>query len=337
MTPPLLALFEKRFEGDDALMALLRLRFQQAQLGAEIHGGTVEQLEAILKFRPSPQAPVVIHLPRDFNLTNASSRQQIVVLASHFAGRVRGMVLHDHPDLEAHSRDYRAAARQLESQLAGIRQSPFLFIEYAACLEPAVFLDFFASIGGSPCLGPCIDTGHVGIRQVRTAYAQRHPNEDVCELKSNPSRLPQLIDQIDDALRSALPPVLNLVKNLGELGQPMHFHLHDGHPLSTFSPFGVSDHLSFSARIPLTFDHQGQRTLPPMYGLAGLAQIKAQALQSVDPARLSFTLEIHPTGEQLDLADAAPLFHHWRDQTHARQTNHWLNILHQNRDLFLRV
>lgn len=336
MTPPLLALFEKRFEGDDALMALLRLRFQQAQLGAEIHGGTVEHLEAILQFRPSPAAPVVIHLPRHFNLTDASSRQQIVVLATHFAGRVRGMVLHDHPDLAARPRDYRAAARQLEAVLAGIRQSPLLFIEYAACLEPAVFAEFFASIGGSPCLGPCIDTGHVGIRQVRAAYAQRHPKEDICALKSDPARLPPLIEEIDDVLRSALPAVLGLVKELGELGQPMHFHLHDGHPLSTFSPFGVSDHLSFSARIPITFEHAGQRTLPLMYGPAGLAQIRAQAMQSVDSARLSFTLEIHPTGEQLDLADAAPLFRHWRDQTHARQTNHWLSILQQNRELFLR-
>ena len=38
--PPLtLGLFEKRIDGDDCLLDLARLRFQQAGLGAEMHGG----------------------------------------------------------------------------------------------------------------------------------------------------------------------------------------------------------------------------------------------------------------------------------------------------------
>ena len=40
-----LGLFEKRIEGDDALMELARLRFQQAKMGAEMHAATPEQLE----------------------------------------------------------------------------------------------------------------------------------------------------------------------------------------------------------------------------------------------------------------------------------------------------
>jgi hypothetical protein len=37
--PATLGLFEKRFDGDDSLMALARLRFREASMGTEIHAG----------------------------------------------------------------------------------------------------------------------------------------------------------------------------------------------------------------------------------------------------------------------------------------------------------
>ena len=63
-----LGLFEKSIEGDDSLMVLARQRFQQAGMGAEMHAGTPEELERLLSFRPSEETPVIVHLPRDFNL-----------------------------------------------------------------------------------------------------------------------------------------------------------------------------------------------------------------------------------------------------------------------------
>ena len=50
-------------------------------------------------------------------------------------------------------------------------------------------------------------------------------------------------------------------------------------------------------------------------------------------SRLSFTLEIHPTGGRLGLADAAGLFRHWTDKTNAEQMNHWLSVLQVNHAL----
>ena len=87
--PLTLGLFEKRIEGDDCLLELAQLRFQEAGMGAEMHAGTPEQLERVLKFRPAPDAPVVVHLPRDFNLADENCRRRIADFAGRFAGRQR--------------------------------------------------------------------------------------------------------------------------------------------------------------------------------------------------------------------------------------------------------
>ena len=94
-----LGLFEKRIEGDDCLMELAGRRFLQAGMGAEMHAGTPEQLFGLMKFRPSEETPVVVHLPRDFHLADGRSQGRIVAFAWRFAGRVHGLVLHDHADM----------------------------------------------------------------------------------------------------------------------------------------------------------------------------------------------------------------------------------------------
>lgn len=328
-----LGLFEKRIDGDDCLLDLARLRFQQAGMGAEMHAGTPEHLERQLKYRPSGEAPVTLHLPRDFNLTDLNSRQRIDEFAARFAGRVHGMIIHDHEDLARHPGDYRRAAKELNARLLKIDRCPFLFVEYAAGLDPEVFADFFSNIRELDRVSACIDIGHVGIRQARKAFDRVHPGKDVCELKSEPSNLLPLMADIESAVKSALPTVLNLVESIAVLGKPMHFHLHDGHPLSTFSPYGVSDHLNFQAEIPLSFEFCGRRSVALMFGCDGLSQIVAATLRSIDGAPASFNLEIHPTHGHSPLGDAAGLFHHWQDKTNAEQMNHWLSVLAQNHAL----
>jgi len=138
---------------------------------------------------------------------------------------------------------------------------------------------------------------------------------------------------IECAMASALPAVLGLVQKLGSCGKPVHFHLHDGHPLSTFSPFGVADHLSFLTSIPLGFEYRGQRRARLMYGPGGLFEIIAQAVQAIGGERLSCTLEIHPPAERLPLGDAEQLFQHWRDKTNAEKMNAWLAVLGENHQL----
>jgi hypothetical protein len=330
-----LGLFEKRIAGDDSLTELARLRFYQAGMGAEMHAGTLEELDGLLKFRPSPNAPVIVHLPRGFNLMDEHARTLILDFASRFAGRVYALVVHDRTEIVTRPESVVRVARELDSLLARIDRCPMLFIEYAVGLEPERFARFFESIAELARISPCIDIGHIGIWQARNAYSQMHPGEDICSLKLKNFKLPRVMADVEKAAGSALPIVLDLVEALGRLGKPVHFHLHDGHPLSTFSSFGVSDHLSFLQEIPLGFEYRGRRTLPLMFGPAGLSQIVAKAIETIGSERISLTLEIHPTGDRLPLGDAAPLFGHWRDKTNAERMNHWLSLLSQNHNLLI--
>src|SRR5438093_7275274 len=286
-----LGLFEKRIEGDDCLMELARRRFQQAGMGAEMHAGTPEQLYGLMKFRPSEEAPVVVHLARDLHLADVRSQEWILDFASRFAGRVHGLVIHDHADMAWHRDDSLRAAREMESRLAKIHRCPMLFVEYAVGLEPNTFAGFFASIRELTRISACIDIGHVGIRQARAAYAEIHPGQDICALKSHGALLPQVMADVEAAVNAAPATVLDLVEMLGATGKPVHFHLHDAHPLSTCSPFGVSDHLSFLTEIPLRFDYRGRRSVPWLFGTAGLGRIVAKAIEAIGGG--SFSLEIH--------------------------------------------
>jgi hypothetical protein len=303
-------------------------------------GGTPEQLEDLLQFRPWPDAPVVAHLSRELHL--ARDHAQIADFAARFAGRVSGLVLHDHEDMVSQPADFLRAACHLESRLQSLERAPMLFLEYAAGLAPDLFAGFFGAIRELACVSACVDVGHVGIRAARAAYAARHPGVDICRLKERPADLPRLMPEVESAVAAALPAVLRLIEDLSAPGKHVHFHLHDGHPLSTFSPFGVSDHLSFLAEIPLDFECRSRvaghvrRSAPLMFGPAGLARIVTTALARLGRERVSFTLEIHPVpGLRLPLGDAAGLFGLWADKNNAEQMNHWLAVLEQNHALLL--
>jgi len=325
-----LGLFEKRIEGDDTLLELARLRFKQARMGAEMHAATPQQLEHLMRIRPAADLPVVVHLPRHFNLLNDDHRKQIADMASVSAGRIYGMVIHDHQDLISRSDEFVQAAGAIDRELAQIRACPLLFVEYASGLEPRMFARFFEAIRDLAYVSACVDVGHVGIKQARNTFANMHRGEDICALKGEPSRIPDMIVSVETAVGSALPTVLDLTDALGKIEKPVHFHLHDGHPLSNFSPYGVSDHLSFLMEMPLNFDYRGRRSVPLMFGRAGLHQIVKKGVQTIGRERVSFTLEIHPLPGHLSLGDAAPLFKHWVDKTNAEWMNHWLAVLREN-------
>src|SRR5215468_7602564 len=121
-TPLTMGLFEKRIAGDDSLMQLAKLRFQQAGMGTEAVASNPEQVERALQFRPWPDAPVVVHLPRDWNVADGNCQQRVEELARRFAGRVHGFVLHDHPQLAAQPREYAQATQALDSKLRQIDQ-----------------------------------------------------------------------------------------------------------------------------------------------------------------------------------------------------------------------
>lgn len=334
-SPPILGLFEKRIEGDDCLLALAKMRFEQAGLGAEIYAGQPDELEWLLNFKPANDAPVVAHLSRGINLLEASSRAQVMGFARRFAGRVLGFVVHDQPELVSQSDACVAAARELNARLEGVPNSPWLFIEYAVGLEPATFAQFAEAIAPCRRTSVCLDVGHVGVWQTRAAFSTLHPGRDVCDLKPGHPELPALVADVQRATATALPAVSQLIQRIGKIGKPVHIHLHDGHPASTFSPFGVSDHLSFLTEIPLPFEHCGRRALPLMFGPGGLRLMIGTALKSLGRSRCSFTLEIHPPEGSRPLTDAASLFNHWRDRTNAERMNHWLAVLRENQELVL--
>ncbi len=334
--PRLLGLFQKRIDGDDTLLRLACMRFQEAGLGTEFYAPTPSELDWLLKFKPKPETPAVAHLHRGINLLEEEGRN-LVMNFSKFSDRIFGMVVHDQNEITTRFGDYLAALRKIELKLRKNKACPYLFVEYAAGLEPEIFIKLFKEIQDLEHVSACIDIGHVGIRQIRTVYARRHPGKDVCAITPYDSDLPHVIQDVQNAVDSAIDAVLQIVRTLGALDKPLHFHLHDGHPLSTFSPFGVSDHLSFLIGIPILFEYRGKRSLDLMFGPSGLSRIVNESLQLLGPDRASFTLEIHPMEGRLPLDNASGIFNHWRDITNAERMNYWLSILSQNHRLLFGI
>jgi hypothetical protein len=331
--PRLLALFQKRIDGDDALLHLARLRFREVGLGTEFYAETPVELERLLRFKPAPETPAVAHLSRDINLFEEESRKLIIDFAGSFKDQLFGLVIHDQMEIATRFDDYLAALRTMASGLKGVAVSPYLFIEYAVGLEPKIFIGLFKAIRDLERVSGCIDIGHIGLRHARTAYSRNHPGKDVCAITPHDPELPEVIEDIEAAVRSALDAVIDVVRPLGYLGKPLHFHLHDAHPLSTFSLLGISDHFSFLDDIPIPFEHKGRKSLDPMFGPSGLTRIVTESLRLLGPDRVSFSLEIHPTEGRLPLNDASYLFNHWEDKGNAERMNYWLSVLLQNHQL----
>jgi len=334
--PKIFALFQKRIEGDDALLRLAALRCKEAGLGAEYYAETPDELEWLLSFRPFPSAPVVVHLSREINLFEESGRKSAISFARGFENRVYGFVLHDQGEITTRFDEYSAVLEEMEADLQKIKGCPYLFIEYAAGLAPDVFIDLFRKIAGLEKISACIDIGHIGLWQAQAAFSHRHPGKDICAVKPSSPELSEVIDDVVEAVNSAPDAVLKVIQELGKIGKPLHFHLHDAHPLSTFSVFGVSDHLSFLTEIPVPFEYKGRRHLKLMFGPFGLLKLISESLRILGPERVTFSLEIHPTEGRLYLGNASYLFNHWVDKGNAERMNRWLSVIRMNHELVMK-
>jgi hypothetical protein len=332
---PLMALFQKRVEGDDALLHLANLRFKEGGLGTELYADAPVELEWLLRFRPTPEAPAAVHLFRGIDLFEEESHILITDFAKSFKDQAFGLVIHDQVEIATRFDDYLAALRKVESRIKEVEGGPYLFIEYAVGLEPELFIELFKAILDLKHVSACVDIGHIGLWQTRSVYSRKHPGDDVCAITPHDPELPELVEDVQASVRSALDAVLHVIRALGHLGKPLHFHLHDAHPLSTFSPFGISDHLSFMDEIPIPFEYKGKKSLHPMFGPSGLLRIVTESLQLLGPDRVSFSLEIHPIEGRLPLGDASYLFSHWEDKGNAERMNYWLSVLLRNHQLVL--
>src|SRR6266568_6686180 len=323
---PVHALFQRRVAGDDALLELAGLRFAQMGLAAEVYADTPGELEHVLRFvPPHPHLPVV-HLNRGLNMQHEQSRAAVGEFADRFAGRIAGLVVHDKREMAEQTDHLLTVMRELDARLCERPDGPVVFLEYAAGLEPGWFVEVAERLQDAERVSCCLDVGHIGLRQVSSRFGRSHPGLDLKKLGPADGRLPELVADVQDAVGSALPHVLDVTRSLGRLGKHVHFHLHDGHPLIP----GLRDHFSFLTRVPIPFSYQGRRSLSTMYGPDGLASIVSTAIEACPPQGVSFTVEIHQVEGRLPLADAAWLFPHWRDTTNAERMNYWLLVLSEN-------
>ena len=323
---PVHGLFQRRVAGDDALLELAGLRFAQIGLGAEAYAGSLDELAHVLRFvPPHPYLPMV-HLDRGINVLHERGRALVAEFADRFAGRVAGLVVHDKRDMAAQADALLTGMRELNARLGGRPDAPMVYLEYAAGLEPAWFVEVAERLQDAERISCCLDVGHLGIRQASASFARSHPGLSLGDLHPADSRLPGVVADVQDAVGSALRCVLDVTEAIGRLGKPLHFHLHDGHPLIP----GLSDHFTFLTRLPIPFSYAGRRSLSMLYGPGGLASIVQAAAGACGPGGASFTLEIHQVEGRLPLGDAAPLFSRWRDLTNAERMNYWLSVLGEN-------
>lgn len=336
--PPLfLAMFHRQIEGDHHLLELAQRRFTSLGLGAEFYPGSILELGESLEFRPLCQPKYTIHLPRSVRLLDTKDFEKILQFAARSRVDAYGMIIHDHEELDTSLSEYEKTARKLNAALSRMVHSPLLFIEYAVGLDIEKYLTFFKRISDCEKISACIDIGHVGIRAAQLTYAETHPNEDICQLTPDYPDLLAKIDDVKKAVASGLPTVLRMIKELGKLKKPLHFHLHDGHPLSTLSPYGVCDHLSFFQEIRIPFEHDGQDVVPLLFGPSGVTKIVQAALDEMPVTQLSFSLEIHPQYDRLALEQYDFLFQTWKDKSRAEQMNSWLEMITHNFQLLKSV
>ena len=103
------ALFQQRVDGDDALLRLARLRFEQFGLAAEIYGGSAGELDHILAFVPSDVRRPMVHLPRHIDLLREADRAVVAAIVRPFGDRVSGFVVHDRLEMPARLGDFQAS------------------------------------------------------------------------------------------------------------------------------------------------------------------------------------------------------------------------------------
>jgi len=326
--PHFLALLSKlEIRGDDSLLRLAQSSYEAAGLGGEVYPNDPDDLAHLMRFLPRGTATA--HLPRHLNLTEPLDREAVLAFVERAQGRLYGFVVHDHAVFAQRKAELRIAFEELDHRLAALPGQPFVFVEFSAALSPDEYVEVIHTADSTNRGSACIDIGHVGIRACAEAY-QAATRANVFDLEPDSAQLPEALEPLEAAVATALPTVLDLVRRIGALRKPFHMHLHDGHPLSRISHYRVSDHLSFLDRIPIEFEHRGQRQLRTLFGPSGLRAIVAEALRAVPPERLSFMLEIHPREGRSPLRRWAPLFAHWSDLTNAERMNYWMERILSN-------
>jgi hypothetical protein len=324
--PGVRALFQQRVSGDDALLRLAGRRFREAGMPAELYAESPDQLEHLLAFVPEHDTLPTVHLSRSANLLQESGRDLNESFATRFTGRVAGLVVHDKAGMAERLAELVAAMRALGAQTSARAGRPMVYLEYAIGLPIEEFVSVAEQLADVELASMCIDIGHVAIQHARGLPLTSSSGVAWSNLSLTDPRLPEVVDQVEAAARSAVLVVLDLIDPITAIGKRVHYHLHDGHPLVR----GLADHFSFLTRFPVPFEVAGAYALPSLFGPAGLAAVLHHAVRSNPAASPSLTLEIHQVEGRLPLDTATELFGHWRDLTNAERMNYWLSVLADN-------
>jgi hypothetical protein len=329
--PKLLAMLsiQPPIQGDEALLRLAQARLSEAGLGGELYPESPEHLVRHLAYRPHGNA-CTAHLPRNIDLMTEAGQAVSGDYASYAGGELYGILVHDQSAFATHPEAAIRALERVDRRLQGIPKAPLLFVEYAAGIPLERFAELFQRTAALEHVCAAIDVSHVAIYACRQSYAAQHRGDDVCDLRPDSPVLADRIGAVQAAVAAAKPAVVELVQYLARLRKPLHLHLHDGHPLSTLSSFGVSDHLSFLQHIRIPFPYQGQQILGGIFGISGLRALVRAAMAELTADHLSCMLEIHPQEGRSPLGEYAELFNHWEDTYFAEWMNYWLDRLLDN-------
>src|SRR5215470_4512989 len=199
VTEPLHALFYRRVTGDDALLQLAGLRFSQAGLAAETHADSPGELDHVLQFVPPHTRLPTVHLNRGINLLNEQSRATVMEFATRFAGRIGGLVVHDHREMGNQTDRLLTVLRELNARLCELPDAPLVFLEYAAGLDPGWFVELAEKLQDAERVSVCIDIGHLGRRQASARFALSHPGVNLHDLSPGDPRLPELAADVQAA------------------------------------------------------------------------------------------------------------------------------------------
>jgi hypothetical protein len=292
---------------------------------AEVYAENPDQLGYLLDYVPQHDTLPVVHLNRSADLLRQSGRDLVESFATRFAGRVAGLVVHDKPAMAERLPDVVDALRALGTPAPSHNGRPMIYLEYAAGLPVDLFATLAQQLADVERASVCIDIGHIGIEYARSMTLHSPSGAAWSNLSLTDPRLSEVVEQVQSATESARRVVLELIRRVGAIGKPVHFHLHDGHPL-----VARPDHFSFFTRFPVPFEVDGTYALSPLFGPDGLAAVLDEAMRSCAPASPSFTLEIHQVDGRLPLDAASELFTHWRDLTNAERMNYWLSVLADN-------
>jgi len=126
--------------------------------------------------------------------------------------------------------------QELGGRLEREKNFPFLFLEYAAGLEPAWFVEVMEGASGRPSHGSAAaSTSAMSASAACTSFAHQHPGLELWTLSAEDDRLPALATDVQRAIETALPTVLEMSARSGRW-QALALHLHDGLRSSAVSP-----------------------------------------------------------------------------------------------------